>query len=135
METAEADAEARESIRSGDVKRKDYLIKRIMDEIGNWERHLLKSIEKVETSFESLEDAGDMTFGEVLDIQESSKKIDSEYIMKEFHKWKQIIVDLEQNLDVVGAYKKKLNDNPNDEDTKKNLQNLYDKLHFFDKDL
>lgn len=125
----------KKDIRLGDVKRKDYLIKRIMDELGNWERHLLKSIERVETSFESLEDAGDMTFGEVLDIQESSKKIDSEYIMNEFHKWKQIIVDLEQNMDVVGAYKKKLNDNPNDEDTKKNLQNLYDKLHFFDKDL
>lgn len=122
----------KKDIKLGDLKRKDFLIKRIMDEIQNWELHLNKAIKKAEKSFDSLDDAGDLTFGEVLDAEEVSDKIDGEFIMSEFTKWRQIIIDIEQNIDRVGALKKKLKDKPNDEELKSDLEELFEKLHFYD---
>jgi len=122
----------KKDIKLGDMKRKDFLIKRIMDEIQNWELHLNKAIKKAEKSFDSLESAGELTFGEVLDAEETSDKIDGELIMSEFIKWRQIIIDIEQNIDRVGALKKKLKEKPDDEELKSDLEELLEKLHFYD---
>jgi hypothetical protein len=120
-------------VKPGDIKRKEYLIKRIMDEFPKWERIIKKSIEKAELSFDSLESAGEMTFGEVLDIQDSASKIDGDRILNDFAKWRQVIVDLDQNVDKIGSIKKKMKENADDEGLKKDLQALYDKLHFTDR--
>ncbi len=122
----------KKDIKLGDLKRKDFLIKRIMDEIQNWELHLNKAIKIAEKSFDSLDDAGDLTFGEVLDAEEVSDKIDGEFIMSEFSKWRQIVIDIEQNIDRVGALKKKLKEKPDDEELKSDLEELFEKLHFYD---
>ena len=92
-------------------------------------------MKKAETSFESLEDAGDLTFGEVLDAEEISDKIDGEYILNEFAKWKTIIFDLDKYIDELGAKKKKLKEDSENEDLKVELEDLYNKLHFNEKDL
>ncbi|MCP4762889.1 MAG: hypothetical protein GY870_14010 [archaeon] len=125
----------KDDIKLGDIKRKDYLLKRIMGEWGNWERFLIKQIEKTETSFNSLEDAGDLTFGDVLEAEETAAQIDGTFLMDEFTKWKTILQNVEQKIDNVGALKKKVKENPNNKELLNELQDLYENLHFFDKDI
>jgi hypothetical protein len=125
----------KKDIKPGDLKRKDFLINRIIDEVEKWEVLLTKVVKKAEKSFDSLEDAGELTFGEVLDAEEVSEKIDGEFLLGEFLKWKNIIMDLEQNIDKAGALKKKLKDDENNEEIKAELEEIYEQAHFYDKDL
>ncbi|MBN2155957.1 MAG: hypothetical protein JW776_07940 [Candidatus Lokiarchaeota archaeon] len=121
----------KENIRPGDIKRKDFLVKkRVLDELSAWEKNLKRAIKKAEKSFDSMDDAGEMTFGDLLDQEETSEKIDGTAILSDFEKWKQIIMDIDVNVDEIPAYKKKLTLDPENVDIKNSLEDLYQKLHF-----
>ena len=120
-------------IRPGDIKRKDFLVKkRVLDELQIWEKGLKHAIKKAEVSFDSLDDAGEMTFGDILDQEETSgkAKIDGPAVLAEFNEWKQIIMDIDVSVDEIPAYKKRLKDDPENESIKEKLEQLYDKLRF-----
>ncbi|MHA1729746.1 MAG: hypothetical protein ACTSWY_13610 [Promethearchaeota archaeon] len=122
-------------IKPGDLKRKDFLLKRIMDELEKWDKVINRALKKTEKTFSSLEDADDMTFGEVLDAEEDSEKIDGEFLLGEFNKWKEIIMNLDQGIDKAGALKKKMSKGQENEEIKENLEEIYKNLHFYDDDL
>ncbi len=71
-----------------------------------------------------------MTFGDMLDQEETTVKIDAQAVLEEFNRWKQIIMDIDVNVDEIPAYKKRLKDDPENEGIKEKLNQLYDKLHF-----
>ncbi|MHA1339350.1 MAG: hypothetical protein ACTSRZ_04585 [Promethearchaeota archaeon] len=122
----------REDIFPGDLKRIDYLIKRVIDQLQNWEYNLREAIKKAQKSYEDLESIDeDITFEDILDFEEEKvKKIDSEKIMQKFNNWKQLIYDLEQTVPLIVKAKKKLLDSPDDESLLEELNNLYDKVQF-----
>jgi hypothetical protein len=121
------------NIRPGDIKRKDFLVKkRVLEELPNWEKGLKRAVKQAESSFESMDDAGEMTFGDILEQEETSEKIDGEAVLSEFNTWKQVILDIDVNVDEIPAYKKKLQSNPDDEEAKEKLEELYKKLRFDD---
>ena len=120
-------------IRPGNIKRKDFLVKkRVLDELQVWEKGLKHAIKQAEVSFDSLDDAGEMTFGDMLDQEEkqSNEKIDGQAVLAEFNQWKQIIMDIDVSVDEIPAYKKRLKDDPENESIKEKLEELYNKLHF-----
>jgi uncharacterized coiled-coil DUF342 family protein len=104
--------------------------KRVLDEIQTWEKGLKQAIKKAETSFDSLDDAGEMTFGDLLEQEDASEKIDGAAILSEFNEWKQIIMDIDVSVDEIPAYKKRLKDDPENEGIKEKLEQIYDKLRF-----
>ncbi|MHA1820850.1 MAG: hypothetical protein ACTSU2_00115 [Promethearchaeota archaeon] len=121
----------KKSINIGDIKRKDVIIKQITEQLSDWERFLRDAIGRAELTFQSLEDAGDLTFGDVLDIEEKKEKIDSEYILGEFNKWKNIILDIEKNVDQIALLKRELKEHPDKADEiNAQLEELYHQLHF-----
>lgn len=124
-----------ETLKPGDLKRKDFLIKRVIDEFQNWEHNLNESVKTVEKTYKDIENLDDNdTFADIFDSEkEDTKKIDPQKILGLFGKWKQLIVDLEQNTPTLGALKKKLKDNPEDAESKSKYNDLIKKLHFDEK--
>lgn len=126
-----------ETLKPGDLKRKDFLIKRVIEEFQNWEHNLNESIKNAEKSFKDIENLDDNdTFADLVDFdKKETKKIDSQKILGLFGKWKQLIIDLEQHTPALGALKKKLKDNPEDAESKSKYDELIKKLHFDEKEV
>ena len=116
----------------GDINKVNYLIKNTIEKFQNWEHNLKESINSMQKSLENLESINeDLTFDDILDFKEEKvKKIDADQVMQKFLNWKQLIYDLEQNIPLIINVKKKLLDNPDDENLLKNLDELYEKVQF-----
>ena len=73
-----------------------------------------------------------MTFGDIIEQEQeqSSEKIDGQAVLSEFNQWKEIIMNIDVNVDEIPAYKKKLQTNPDDEEAQEKLEQLYKKLRF-----
>jgi len=121
----------KEEIRPGDIKRKDFLVKkRVLEEIQNWEKGLKRAIKKAEASYDSLDDSGELTFGDMLEKEQTTEKIDGQAVLTEFNQWKQIIMDIDVNVDMIPAYKHKLKENPENKEIQQKLNELFAKLRF-----
>jgi AraC-like DNA-binding protein len=122
---------AKKEIKPGDVKRKDFILKNIRDDLPKWKQTLDRLIVKAEVSFDNLDD-GDFTFGDMLEADEKKeeKQIDGEALIDVFNQWRDLLNDIDKEVDRIPALKMKLKENPDDEAIKDELDKLLTKLKF-----